>query len=118
MLSDTLRVDLRCLRSGRQTSVWRAGLLGVLLLLSLSQATHAILGIYLRAAVVSWDSPISQQQDELASQSLPWADSFAESLAHARAAAGLISGLNTLPADPEHASLALSSGITRSPPAA
>ena len=96
----------------------RVGLLGLLLVLSLAQATDAALSIYLRASAVSWDNPISQHNDELASQSVPWADAAGESLAHARAAATTTGGLVTLPADPELVSPALSSGITRSPPAA
>jgi len=113
MLLDIARIDFRFLRWNR----WRVGFLGVLLLLSLTQATHAMLSICLRAAVVSWDNSISQQLDGLASQSVPWTDSFAESVGHVRAAAGLGRRLSTLPAAPEHLSLALSSGITRSPPA-
>jgi len=113
MFADGVRLDLRPLRWTR----WRAGFLGILLILSLSQTTHAMLGIWLRAAVVSWDSQTSQELDGLASQSVPWTDSLAESLAHVRAAAGATGGLSTLPAAPEHVSLALSSGITRSPPA-
>ncbi|HEX9820682.1 MAG TPA: hypothetical protein VGD07_13860 [Methylomirabilota bacterium] len=96
----------------------RVGLLGLLLVLSLAQATDAALSIYLRASVVSWDNPISQHNDELASQSVPWADAAGESLAHARAAAATTGGLVTLPAGPDLASPALGSGITRSPPTA
>jgi hypothetical protein len=98
-------------------SVSRVALLGVLVLLGLAHAAHATLGTYLRAAVVSWDSPVSQQQDELASQSLPWTDAFADTLAQTRASAGSTSRLSAATAEHAHASLALSSGITRSPPA-
>lgn len=97
--------------------MWRASLLGLLVFLALTQATHATLGIYLRATLLSWDSPSSQHQDGLASQSLPWADSFTETLAHARAAAGSAGRLSSLPADRQHTAFTLSSGITRSPPA-
>lgn len=97
---------------------WRIAFLALLLLLGVSETTHATLGIYLRAAAVSWDSPITQHHDELASQSLPWADSFAESLARTRAAAEVAGTLGTLPAAPERGDLALSSRITRSPPTA
>ena len=96
----------------------RVGLLSLLLALSVVQATTAAVGIYLRGAVVSWDSPITQQNDALASQFVPWADVAGENLARARAAAAATSRLLPTPLGPEHTSPALSSCATRSPPAA
>jgi hypothetical protein len=96
----------------------RVGLLALLLVLSLAQATGAALSIYQRASVVSWDNPISQHNDELASQAVPWADPAEESLAHARAAAQATGRLVALPTLPDLGSPALCSGITRSPPIA
>jgi hypothetical protein len=83
----------------------------------MGQATTAALGIYLRAAVLSWDSPITQQHDALASQAVPWADAAGETLAHARAAAAVAGRLTALPADPQAVSPAVASRVTRSPPA-
>lgn len=96
--------------------IGRAGFLALLLILGLSQATDAVLSIYLRVSLLSWDSPASQHGDELASQAVPWADAAGESLAHARAGAQTTGPIRALPAAPQLASLALSSGITRSPP--
>ena len=103
---------------GRTAVEGRVGLLTLLLILSVVQATNAALGIYLRGAVVSWDRPITQQNDALASQSVPWTDAAGESLAHARAAAAATDRLITAPVGSGLTSPALSSRVTRSPPAA
>lgn len=96
----------------------RGGFLSLLLVLSVVQATTAAVGIYLRGAVVSWDSPITQEHDALASQSVPWADAAGQMLAHARAAAAASGRLITPPVCLALAGPALSSRLTRSPPTA
>jgi hypothetical protein len=98
--------------------VMRIAPLSLLLVLSLVQATTATIGIYVRGVVVSWDSPITQHGDALASQSVPWADAAGEILAHARAAATTTGRLTTPPVGAGLARPALSSRLTRSPPAA
>jgi hypothetical protein len=100
------------------SSAWRPGFLALLLLVGLSQATQATLGTYLRASVLSWDSPLSQQKDQISSQAVPWADASGEWSARSRAAAAAIQRLGFTPDDPLHATAARSSGITRSPPIA
>lgn len=96
----------------------RSGFLTLLLVLSVAQATSATLGIYMRGALLSWDSPVTQQSDVLASQSVPWADAAGETLARARAGAAAAGRLITPPVDPRFTAPALSSRVTRSPPAA
>ncbi len=49
------------------------GLLALLLLACVQQPSAA-LAIFWRAAVVSWDSPVTQWQDELACQGAAWTD--------------------------------------------
>lgn len=89
-------------------------------LLSLAQLQAAVgaCGAFLRAVTLSWDSPTSQLVDELASQSVPYADpagQIREQVAQVRRADARL----VLPAEPGRiGSPGLDTGVTRSPPLA
>jgi hypothetical protein len=94
----------------------RVAALGLLLVLGLLEASGAAVRIHLRLSTVSWDSPVTQHIDELATEALPSADPAGESLGRTR----LVGDGRPLarPADPAVCSPAVCSGITRSPPGA
>src|SRR5262245_33227633 len=82
------------------------------------QAADASTRILWRFAVLSWDSPVTQVFDELLCESSPPSQAGAEAGQSTRLA---VRASGRLPADsiaPHPESPALSSGITRSPPAA
>jgi hypothetical protein len=98
--------------------VTRVVLLALLLVVSLGQATDAALGIYLRASILSWDSPATQLSDALASELVPRGDVAGELLAGTRAAAAVTGWLVGRTAEARIFDPALASRVTRSPPAA
>lgn len=101
----------------------RRSTLAILLFIALvgvahTQATFAHLGILWRAAVLSWDNPATQLIEDLASQTVPHADSAGDLRDHTLAAARR-SARVLLPAvfsRPPHPALARV--ISRAPPAA
>jgi hypothetical protein len=79
--------------------------------------TNAQQSIFWRAAAISWDSPVTQLQDELAVQGAVYADA-ARQLREHTGSASTASGRLPLASDPVRGDqLAVSSGVTRSPPA-
>jgi hypothetical protein len=87
----------------------------VLLALGCVQQAHAGLAILWRATVVSWDSPVTQLQDEAASQGAVHDDPVGH--ARARLAAAIGSTHMALPATPDRATQpALDAALTRAPP--
>jgi hypothetical protein len=78
---------------------------------------RAELSIFWRAAVVSWDSPATQLQDELAVQGIAYADVARQIREHTACVVALSGRLGVVPParsdDP-----ALGSRLTRAPPAA
>ena len=99
-------------------SVARVALLSLLLALSQVQATAGSLSIFYRLAFLSFDNPVTQQYDERATLSAPYADACGETLAYARAAASCADGFVVVASRVRHDALVASLGITRSPPAA
>jgi hypothetical protein len=98
--------------------VARVGLLVFLLALSQTQAIQGSLSIFVRLAFLSFDNPTTQHFDELATLSAPSADASGEPLAYARAAASVVRGFLVVTTVVSHDTVALSLGITRSPPGA
>jgi hypothetical protein len=98
--------------------VLRAALVVLLVILSQAQAACATVSIVQRVSAVSWDSPTTQQVDELASQAVPFADPAAETAACARTAAVRAGRLTAPDVRSPGQDPILGSGITRSPPAA
>ena len=98
--------------------VAQVALLVLLLALSQAQATDAALSILGRLAVLSFDSPVTQQFDEAASASVPHADPAGEAVAHVQAAAMTASGRARIAIGIVRATATLSFGITRAPPSA
>ena len=96
--------------------VVRVALLVLLLALGQAQATDAALSIFWRLAVLTYDSPVTQQIDEAASASVPHADPASEALAHLHAAATTASGRPGSLAGPVRDTAVLASGVTRAPP--
>jgi hypothetical protein len=101
----------------------RTRLVLVLVLLALLAACQGLdarahLSIFWRAAAVSWDSPSTQLQDELAVQGIVYTDAARQLREHTGAVATpsgrLGVPLATVPGD----SVALTSPLTRAPPAA
>jgi len=92
-----------------------AGLL-VLLLFSQVEAAGATLSIVWRVSGVSWDSPGSQRLDELATGSVPCVSPSDEALGSAQLAGAACARLTRRPEGRLLEPVALSSGITRSPP--
>jgi hypothetical protein len=87
-----------------------------LLLLAGAQQALATVAIVWRSAVVSWDSPASQWQDELACQGATWSDVRRQAQgAIAPLAPG--SRLSAPPATPDLDSPPGAADHTRSPPA-
>lgn len=90
-------------------------LLALLLLAGVQQAS-ATLAIFWRGAVLSWDSPASQWQDELASQGATWADARRQAQGHL----ATLTPCGRLPVPPASAgpdSPPAAAAHTRSPPA-
>lgn len=104
----------------RRTRTAFLSVVALVALLSLAQLQAAVgaCGAFLRAVTLSWDSPTSQLVDELASQSVPYADPAAqirEQVAQVRRAEARL----VLPAEPGRiGSPGLDTGVTRSPPLA
>ncbi|HXG02030.1 MAG TPA: hypothetical protein VNO23_01275 [Candidatus Binatia bacterium] len=91
-------------------------LLLVLLLLAGAEQALATVAIVWRGAVVSWDSPASQWQDELACQGATWSDARRQ----AQSAIAPLAPGGRLPAPPATPGLDTPAGAadhTRSPPA-
>jgi hypothetical protein len=81
-------------------------------------AVDARVSIFWRTSVVSWDSPATQFRDELAVQGIVYVDGARQLREHAGAALAPAGRLR-VPPDPAHAeAVALTSRLTRSPPAA
>jgi hypothetical protein len=98
--------------------VARVALLSLLLTLSQVQATAGSLSIFYRLAFLSFDNPATQQHDERATLSAPYADASGETLAYARTAASRAGRFVAVERHARHDTLAASLGITRSPPGA
>lgn len=82
------------------------------------RAVTAQVSIVWRTSVVSWDSPTTQFRDELAVQGVAYVDGARQLREHA-GAASVPSGRLTVPPDRASAeAVALTSRLTRSPPAA
>lgn len=101
----------------RSASLWRVALLVGLLSVVQFESSHASVSILWRYAVLSWDNPATQIQDELACGTAPCADLAGEARESVRAvhlAPGVLapSRNQTARESPAH-----SAGITRSPPA-
>ena len=93
-------------------------MLVVLMGLAVFQAAEASTRILWRFMVLSWDNPATQMFDELICESSPPSQAGAEAGQSTRLA---VAASGQLPADllaASHENPALSSGITRSPPAA
>jgi hypothetical protein len=92
-------------------------LVGLVSLVQLQAAVGAC-GTFLRAVTVSWDNPTSQIVDELASQSVPYADPAAQirdQVAQARRSQARL----VLPSETGRVgSPGVDTGVTRSPPLA
>jgi hypothetical protein len=104
----------------RRGTSGRLACLALVLLVGLgaSEAADASSRILLRFTVVSFDSPITQLFDELVCETSPTSQAGAEAGQANRLATGVSARL-AVPSVPSHPeSAALSSGITRSPPAA
>jgi len=82
------------------------------------QASDAQLWIVWRAAVVSWDSPVTQFQDELASQGVVDLDAARHLREHVGAALRPAGRLAPPPEPPGGDAVALGARLARSPPAA
>jgi hypothetical protein len=93
-------------------------LLALLLGVAAVQAAEASLRIVMRFAVLSWDSPATQVSDEMVCESSPPSQAGVEAGQGARLAVGASGRLAADPVAPHPSTPALSSGITRSPPAA
>jgi hypothetical protein len=82
-----------------------------------AQASHAQLSIVWRTSVVSWDSPATQFHDQLATQGAVYVDAARQLREHVGAA--LLACGRAVPADPPRGhAVAVTSRLTRSPPAA
>jgi len=107
------RADI--LVSRRRSTLSVVALIGLLSLVQLQAAAGAC-GSFLRAVTVSWDNPTTQVVDELASQSVPYADparQIREQVVQARRAETRL----VLPAETGRAgSPGVDTGVTRSPP--
>lgn len=102
----------------RSASFGRGLLLVGLLFFVQAQSPHAVLNIFWRYAVLSFDNPATQTLDELACATAPYTDPGGEARESTRV---LVSPSGrVLPPQAPGLSFrpALSSGITRSPPAA
>lgn len=88
-----------------------------LMALTAVETCDASLRIFWRFAVLSFDNPATQLQDELACESSPTSQAGAEALHSARLAVLTWRPLAPAPAPLAFATLALGSGITRAPPA-
>jgi hypothetical protein len=82
------------------------------------QAAEASVRIVFRFAVLSWDNPATQLFDELVCESSPPSQAGAEAGQSTRLGVGVPGRLLTDAIAPHPEIPALSSGITRSPPAA
>ena len=82
------------------------------------QAAEASIRIIFRFAVLSWDNPATQLFDELVCESSPPSQAGAEAGQSTRLGGGVPGRLLADPIAPHPGIPALSSGITRSPPAA
>jgi hypothetical protein len=82
------------------------------------QAAEASIRILWRFTVLSWDNPATQVFDELVCESSPPSQAGAEAGQSTRLAVAASGQLPTDSLAASHESPALSSGITRSPPAA
>jgi hypothetical protein len=93
-------------------------LLAVLVGVGALQAIDASIRIVFRFTVLSWDNPATQLFDELICESSPPSQAGAEAGQFTRLAVRTSGRLVADPVAPDPESLALSSGITRAPPAA
>ena len=93
-------------------------LLALVVGLAALQAGEASIRIVYRFTVLSWDNPATQVFDELICESSPPSQAGAEAGQSARLAVGTSGGLAADAVASHLQSPALSSGITRSPPAA
>jgi hypothetical protein len=92
--------------------------LAALMVLSAVEMCDASLRIFWRFAVLSFDNPVTQLQDELVCESSPTSQAGAEALRSARLAVLAWRPLATVAAPPCGRIDALLFGITRAPPAA
>ena len=99
-------------------SLWRLVVLAGLLSVVQLQSAQASLNILWRYTVLSWDNPATEIEDQLACETAPSFDVAAEAREHVRMARATAALLAPNPDEGQHSSPALSSGITRSPPAA
>jgi hypothetical protein len=90
----------------------------VLIGLAAFQAAEASTRILWRYTVLSWDNPATQVFDELVCESSPPSQAGAEAGQSTRLAIGASAHLPADAVAPHPETPALSSGITRSPPAA
>ena len=93
-------------------------LLALVVCLGAIQAPEASIRIIFRFAVLSWDNPATQLFDELICESSPPSQAGAEAGQSTRLGVGVSSRLLVDSIAPHPEGPALSSGITRSPPAA
>ena len=111
-----------CIRVGsmRCRSVHRLAYLPLIVLISVAafESAEASFRILWRYAVLSWDNPATQAIDELACESSPPSRAGAEAGQSTRLAVRSSGRLDGDRAAPRPDRPALSSGITRSPPAA
>jgi hypothetical protein len=91
----------------------------LLTLLAICQGLDACaeLSIFWRAAVVSWDSPTTQLQDELAVQGIAYADVARQIREHTARVVAPSGRLGVFPPPARSDDLALGSRLTRAPPA-
>jgi hypothetical protein len=104
----------------RSPVLFRLACLGLVLLVGLGaiEAAEASNRILLRFTVLSFDNPVTQLFDELVCETSLPSQAGAEAGQATRLAIGASACLLVAPVAPEPESPALSSGITRSPPAA
>jgi hypothetical protein len=93
-------------------------LLALLVAVGALQAAEASLRIVFRFAVLSWDNPATQLSDELICESSPPSQAGVEARQRTRLAVQASRPLVVDPVAPHRSRPALSSGITRAPPAA